>query len=331
MVICALANAADRPGDSVSITRTASPSELTESLGERRQRKESSLSLALFWALLTAMTFGVGDFFIRLGVRNGTPLTGAVVNSGTVLVFFLILGWVLGWREGPIWPAAGWFFLMGAAASGPGRVTFYYSMRRIGVSRATVLITIGPLLSLLFAVAFLGERPSWHAVLGAVTVVVGLASVVSDPAGIRLTPRVTLLGLIPAFFLALTAVFSRLGMQSLPDPIMGSGVSSLGAVLFLLSSQTALPREDRWHAERRGFLYFLGGGFCYCAALYSYHEALGTGSVSFVAPLSFTSPLFSILVARMFAQELEQVTWRLALGAAIVFVGIYLVSISTVG
>ena len=59
--------------------------------------------------------------------------------------------------------------------------------------------------------------------------------------------------------------------------------------------------------------------------------ALGAGRVSFIAPLTFTSALFSILIARLFAQELERVTWRLAAGALVVFIGVYLVSLSKGG
>ncbi len=287
--------------------------------------------MALVWALVSGFAFGIGDFFIRLGVRNGTPFTGAIINSATVLVFFVIIASIRGMEGGSFWPSAGWFFLMGAAASGPGRISLYYSMRRIGVSRATVLIIAGPLISLVYALAFLGERPSWHGILGTVIVVVGVAGVVADRSGIRMSPKATLLGLVPAFFLGLTVVFSRLGMQSRPDPVLGSFVSSLGALLFLLATQGAFQREERWGAERRGFMYFLGGGLCYCGAFFAYHSALEMGTVSLVAPLSFTSPLFSILTARLFVQELERVTWRLAVGAFVVFIGIYLVSISQGG
>ena len=289
------------------------------------------MSIALFWGLLAGASFGVGDFAIRMGVRNGTPFTGAIIISSTVIVVSGVAASIHGVTAGPLWPAVGWFLLMGLAASGPGRIFFFYSLRRIGVSRATVLITVTPLFSLLYAVVFLGERPSWHIVLGLLFVISGVGAVVKDRSGIRMCPKEVLLGLTPALFLGGTLVFSRLGMQSLRDPTLGNIVTSLGSLLFLLGTQPLIPKKERWGAGRGGLMYFGLGGLCYCAAFFAYHTALGAGRVSFIAPLTFTSSLFSILIARLFAQELERVTWRLAAGALVVFIGVYLVSLSKGG
>ena len=182
----------------------------------------------------------------RLGLRNGTPFTGAIINSGASLIFFAVIVSAQGVQAGPLWPAMGGFLLTGAAAIGPGRLLFYYSIRRIGVSRASVLVIVTPLISMLTAVALLGERPSWRVVLGAVIIVGGLLSVVTDRGGIRIDRRAVLLGLLPTLFLSLTPFFIRLGMQSLPDPSLGSLLSSVGALILLLTSQKAVPREDRW-------------------------------------------------------------------------------------
>ncbi len=287
--------------------------------------------MGLIWGLLCGFAFGFGDLMTRLGVRSGTPFTGAVINSGTTLIIFAVIVWVGGLQAGPLWPAMGWFLLMGVAAIGPGRLLFYYSIRRIGVARASVLVILTPLVSMLYAVAFLGERPPWQVVVGAVTIVGGLLGVVTDRAGIRIGPRSALLGLLPTLFLGLTPFFIRKGMESLPDPVLGSLLSSTGAVALLLTFQKALPCEDRWSVDRRGFRKFLGAGLCYSVAFYAYHAALGSETVSFVAPLAFTSPLFAILIARLFFQSLEQITWRLTVGGAVVFVGVFLVSISKGG
>jgi len=205
--------------------------------------------MGLFWGLLCGFAFGCGDLLTRLGVRNGTPFTGAIINSGTTLIFFAVIVLVEGVQAGALWPAMGWFLLTGVVAIGPGRLLFYYSIRRIGVSRASVLVIITPLISMLTAVALLGERPSWRVVLGAVIIVGGLLSVVTDRGGILIDSRAALLGLLPTLFLSLTPFFIRLGMQSLPDPSLGTLLSSVGALTLLLMLQKAVPREDRWGAD----------------------------------------------------------------------------------
>ncbi len=283
------------------------------------------------WGLLAGFSFGIGDFIIRLGVRNGTPYTGAITSSSILCILFITLLLAGGIRPGPLWPAVGWFVLTGVAATAPARISFYYSIRRIGASRATVLILISPLLSLLYAVVLLGERPSSTAILGAFVVVGGVASVVADPKGFRMSPKDFGLGMLPNLFMGFTVIFIRLGMQALPDAILGGSVSSLSALLALLAMQKSIASKDRWGAKWDGMKFFLIGGTCYCAAFYTYHKALEFGEVNFAAPLVFMSPLITIAFSRVFLQSLERVTWRLAIGATIVVAGIYLVSISKGG
>jgi drug/metabolite transporter (DMT)-like permease len=284
--------------------------------------------MGLFWGILCGFAFGIGDLFTRLGVRNGTPFTGAVVNSTTIFVFFGALVLIGGMAAGSLWPASAWFLLMGIAATGPARILFYNSIRRIGVSRASVFLAITPLVSMLYAILFLGERPSWHLILGSFFVVGGILGVVTDRSGIKVAPRAALLALLPTLFMGLTLIFIRLGMKTLPDPNYGSFLSAFGALAFTLAVQKAIPREDRWEATGPARKNFLIAGLFYCLAFFTYHKALGVATVSFVGPLVYISPLVTILIARLFLQRLEKITWRLAVGAASVFIGVILVSIS---
>lgn len=287
--------------------------------------------MAIVWALVCGFVFGFADVLTRLGVRSGTPFTGAAITTLIIFVFFLIAVLARGLGAGPLWPAVGWFFLMGVASMGPGRILYYFSVRRIGVSRASVLLIIAPLVGISFAVAFLGERPSWPVVVGAFCVVGGIMGVVTDRSGIRITLPDALLGLVPMVFLSLTPVFIRLGMQSLPDPFLGTMVSSLGALAFLWMTKPAIPPSDRWAADRPALRSFLLAGLLYGLAFFTFYKALGIETVSFVTPLVYTSPLFSILFSRLLFQQLEQVTWRLVAGAAVVFLGVALVSLSRGG
>ena len=64
----------------------------------------------------------------------------------------------------------------------------------------------------------------------------------------------------------------------------------------------------------------------------TYYEALGRAEVSLVTPLVFTSPLLSVLIARLFLQNLERVTWRLIAGRGVaIFFGAVIVSLFHAG
>ena len=269
------------------------------------------MTIALVWGISSGFLFGLADVFTRLGVRKSAPLVGAIIISSTVFILYGVTILLRGPGPAPDWTGAIWFFLAGACGTGPGRLLFHFSVQRIGVSRASVLLAGTPLISMLIAVVFLGERPGWTLVAGAVLIVLGIMNVLS---------------LIPAIFYSLSPVFSRLGILAIPDRLLGNTLTSLGVLVFLLATPLAVPRNNRWRLDPRGLWIFLVAGVIYALAFYAFYSAIALSSVSFTTPLIYTMGLFSALISRLLFQHLEQVTWRLALSAIIVFLGVFLVS-----
>ncbi len=284
--------------------------------------------MTVFWALLSGVCFGSADILTRLGVRTATPYTGAVFNSISMVTALGIVIGIRGIGPGELWPAVGWFFLVGVAGLAPGRLLYYFSLRRLGVSRAAVLNSVTPFLVILIGVTFLGERPTWHIPVGAVFIFGGVFGLLADRSATRISPAAAFFGLIPAVFFALIPVFMRLGIRILPDPLFGTAISSGAALIALLSGAFLIPRDSRWGGDKVGIGFFLLAGLGYASGFITLYKALSLGTVSFVTPLFYTSPLVSIVISRALIQKLEQVTWRLAAGAGIVFIGVVLVSMS---
>jgi drug/metabolite transporter (DMT)-like permease len=239
--------------------------------------------------------------------------------------------WIRGMPSGELWPATGWFFLVGMAGLGPGRLLYYFSIRRLGVSRAAVLNSVTPFMGILLGVVFLGERPTWHVPAGALFIVGGVVGLLADRSATRISPIAAFYGFIPTVFFALIPIFMRVGIRTLPDPVFGTLISALAALLILLLGMFTVPRKSRWGGDLRGIGFFLLAGLGYASAFLTFYKALSLGTVSIVLPVIYTSPLFSVIIARVMLQKLEQVTWRLAVGAVIVFIGVVLVSLSRAG
>lgn len=284
--------------------------------------------MPFFWGLSCGIAFGIADLLTGLGIRSGSPYTGAIITSSAIGITFSLLLLFRGSGSYEIGPSAFWFVLAGFAATGPGRALYYVSIQRIGVSRASTLIIFAPLFSLLFAVLFLGERPTWHLIAASFCVVGGITVLMVNRTSLHLTVTKTLLGLIPAMFFGLAPIFIRVGMQSLPDRLLGNLFSACSALLFLFVFQKVVYKHRQLHADRRALQLFVGAGICYSLAFFLFFAALSLEMVAFVVPLVYTSPLFSILLARIFLQRLEQVTWHLLLGASIIFLGVIFVSLS---
>ena len=287
--------------------------------------------MIVFWALLSGFCFGLADLLTRLGVRSGTPYTGATVSSVGTLVPLLLILWVRGIEPGPLWPAIGWFCLTGAAGLAPGKILYYTSIRRLGVSRAAVFNSVSPFFGILIGVTLLGETPTWNIPLGAFFIFGGVVALLADRSAARLPSGAAFIGFIPALFFTLMPVFMRMGIQALPDVLFGSAILTATALVVLLLCSSTIPSDSRWRGDGRAIWMFILAGLSYAAAYLTYYQALWTHSVSFVMPLVYTSPLFSILLSRLFVQRLEQVNRQLVVGAIAVFIGVVLVSVSRGG
>ena len=185
---------------------------------------------------------------------------------------------VRGLEPNPNWAGAMWFLLAGVCATGPGRLLFQFSIKRIGVSRASVLLTITPLIQYVeLPLFFLGERPGWTLVAGAILIVLGIMNVIGDRSGIRVELRAAVLGLIPALFYSLSPVFSRLGIEAIPDRLLGNALTALGVLVFMFSSPPLIPKENRWKVNLSKLWIFPAGGVVYAMAFYAFlhhHRAL---------------------------------------------------------
>lgn len=83
-----------------------------------------------------------------------------------------------------------------------------------------------------------------------------------------------------------------------------------------------------WRPERRAILFVLASG---CTALLGFGSntfALSQLPVVVVAPISSTYPLLTVVLVRAFLRQTEAITLRIALGAALIVVGVICVTLS---
>lgn len=72
-----------------------------------------------------------------------------------------------------------------------------------------------------------------------------------------------------------------------------------------------------------GFL--AAAGLSEALAYVSMVRAFSTGDVSVVSPLANTYGMFTVILAAIFLRDLERVTWRLVVAAALIVAGIFAV------
>ena len=134
-----------------------------------------------------------------------------------------------------------------------------------------------------------------------------------------------LLALGAATAYGVNAVVIREGIELFGVALPGLAVSMLvGLFCMVPVSLRALP-PTRPPSRAIGFIML--SGLAASVGIGSYTLALTMLPVSVVSPISSIYPLVTMLLARLFLQQSERVTWRMAFGAALVVAGVVLVAL----
>ncbi len=136
------------------------------------------------FGLLAALGFGCTAIFVRLGVRQVRPTTGAWVSLLTSVAVVLALTLVFARQDLTSLAAIAiaWIALMGLLNFGLGRLLNIFSIQRVGATRAAPLFSLAPLSATVLAVVFLGESPTPLMLVGMLFVVGGIGLITSERA-----------------------------------------------------------------------------------------------------------------------------------------------------
>jgi drug/metabolite transporter (DMT)-like permease len=230
-----------------------------------------------------------------------------------------------------------WFAMTGLVGYPLGRQLNFRSINFIGAARATPIMSSSPLFAILFAVIFTGEQVSLAQIAGALMIVTGLAVVMSSDASPVGVPTVSGSGRVKwlgyGFALAagvaygLNNVLIKQGLIAFKHPLWGASIALTSGMLVLLV--ISIPQLINISTDRpRGLLILVLAGVSSAIGVACSYSALNLAPVSVVSPVTATFPLWTLLGVRMFLARNESVTWRMALGAALVVAGVSIIAVN---
>lgn len=278
---------------------------------------------AEFLAIMTSISFAVGDVIGRLAVRHSTPYTGSLLGTiVSLVVFSLIALGAFSWTDFN-WNGALWFLTAGVFYPGFGFITLFKGFERVGVARTTAIIGVSPLISTSIAVLFMDERPTWITLIGTILIVVGvlIISLEEDEAGKRMGAGDLVWPALSAICFGVTPILRKAGMNSLPSPVMGMVISSIGGMTVLLSCMRLIPRVQRFSFNVVGAAQYIVTGSIYALGVYWYFIALGRGNVSTLAPLIVIYPLFILAIMATAFRRMERLSLTLVFAACLTVAG----------
>ena len=285
-------------------------------------------------ALAAAAAFGTSGVVAKRGLAHVEALTGTLVSVGTCLVVYLLTAPF--WMRAQDWFTAGFWIFVLTGILQPA-LSMYFANEAYSRAGATVVSTFSattPLFAAALAIGFLDERLTFAIAAGTVLTVLGIAALARLPAP-RNTGTTPGGGLIVAALLFATAtavirgvshVTGKVGLDLLPNPFM-AGFCTFG-VSFAILATVYRWRRRRWPTRipRRGIVCFGTTGLCVSLGIGLLYTALLLGTVTVVAPIVATYPVFTLLAAATLGDE--RITRYLLGGVGLVVVGVAVISTS---
>jgi len=303
---------------------------------------------------------------VRPGDPDGGAFVTTVVNA-TILGGGALIALGLGAEPDFAWAGLAWLIFSGVLGPFTGRILLFSAIHRVGPVRAAAVINTAPLVTVVLAVTVLGETLSPADIAATALVFVGLALLMAEAfqaayeedaaapraiddvagAGVALEDRarsmaatirrrygtVMVIGILAASLSAIAFGFARtsrrLGLDEMPDPLLGAAIGALaglathlvvhsasGRLGLLVRSSIREPRPRLWAA---GALSALG--------LFSFFAAMTFEPLSHVAVIAASETILTLMLGSVLLRSTERLSVRIAVPAICVFAGGVLVAI----
>jgi len=129
-----------------------------------------------YWALFSAIFAGLTAIFAKVGIQGVDSDLATLVRVGIIAVILSAFIWYAGKWSNPLeLPARTWIFLgLSGAATGASWVCYFRALQIGDASKVAPVDKFSVVLVAVFAVVFLGERPSYREWVGIGLVAAGV-------------------------------------------------------------------------------------------------------------------------------------------------------------
>jgi uncharacterized membrane protein len=278
-----------------------------------------------FFALITAVAFGFSHVSVRKAMRSCTPVTATLAVSAVQVT---ILSVILAFNPPVInFTAILYFVISGFLATILARTMNYLSINRLGVSISSSLTGTNPIFTMIISVLFIGEEATLITISGAFLVVLGVILISGWGSTGKLEITNLLIPLGSAFFYGLSSVVRKIGLNILPESVLGALVGGLtGLVLYPIILMIS-GRLNEVSLSKKAAPYLFGGGFAVSIAWVFMFLATQHGNVGVVSAIIGSNPLFGMILSILLLKETDKITPRVIIGSILIVVAVALITL----
>lgn len=279
------------------------------------------------WAALSGVGFGLFQALNGKAVRDLESVYASTFLQLLVAAAILAVASVASEDVSMLVDAPAWslvaFALAGLVHFFAGWTTLNLSQARIGAARTSPLLATTPLFGLAAGAAFASQVPGLAAIGGIALTIVG-AYLVADPGGGgRTRARDSVFAVATAAAWSFSPILTLEGLEGLDSPLLGVTLGMLAAVIaygaLLVGSSRRL---DLTAGTREALVLKLIAGVVVALATWGRWIAIDGADVAVVLSLNMLATPVVLLVAPLLSgRQVEVVTARIWVGAALVMLG----------
>jgi len=283
--------------------------------------------MAAIFAISSALFYAISSIIAKLGLRHNDDLYSGVLIS---LISSLAISLALAMATTTLTLFISWavLFFIAAGVVGPfvGRFLLYSGIDRVGASIAVPLYATKPLFSAIAAVLILSENLTFPIIAGIIFVIIGGTTISLEDSGGQIEKKWSkkdlIFPIISAICFGVSHVFRKMGLNILPNAMVGLTVQNAAALVFCTIYFVFHQKVKyiSWGDKKSWFIFGLAGIASAIGQLCLFY-ALNLGQVIIISPLSAVSPLFVLLFAGLFLRKLERVTGKIIQGTVLIIVG----------
>lgn len=285
---------------------------------------------AELYALANAFLFALHNMLTKKALRYSNPAT-AVISSLLINIIFL---WGVSILFVPLeaLTSAAILIFVGVGFFQPGltRLLSYKGIDALGVAITDPIRATTPLFSAAMAILFLGERVTLPIIVATMMIIAGITVLSWRGDSMKLTGSAVYLWYpVAASALAgATQVVRKFGMAAVPHPFLAAAVTASSSLAVSIVTLWYVEKsQETWKMNRQCFWWFLAAGMTISLGMTCIYYALDLGKVSVVIPISSTGPFFSLILAAIFLRDVERVTLRIVISAAMIVGGVVLLTL----
>ncbi|MBM4260268.1 MAG: DMT family transporter [Deltaproteobacteria bacterium] len=284
--------------------------------------------LPIFFGLLTSICFGIASLLAQRGYHVGAAPWGAWITIAFNALFlltghFLFEGETrLFVRDNLIYVAVGLF------VPGVTRVLSFRGIRTLGSSVTSTIVNTTPMFSTVLAIILLAERPSPLVLLGVLLTVGGLVTVSWGGEKTSYSKIELLFPFACALLFSMKDIAVRWGLGGgSGQPILAAAIAAVTSTIEIFLFTRYLQGEKFAWPPAKVARWFVWSGVSTGGSFLFMYLAFSMERVSIVAPLVNSYTVFVSILTPFMARQIETVTPRKLLGAALVVAGIFAVSL----